>query len=240
MTQIGYSYDGRAGLAGRAEAGRMRPSASVAQSGACHRTRRVAFRHCVPPKLFSSTKGLTTRGLRSLRFATFQPLSDRGDLPDGVSALPSGWSSEAGKHYRGRGGQKSPANTASIGDHIDQARCDCRDRMTWFSVTLSRQYRHGTPPHHARLVTTWRVDRLTGVLRSPFLSSKAGQQKGSRPHGPCAPHHRMRHGIVRLAEAPASLPGAPRRARVSAVDWPEAPTGTRSETNRRRTESRKS
>jgi hypothetical protein len=111
--------------------------------------------------------------------------------------------------------------------------------VTWFTVALWRQYRHRTPPHHARLVTTWRVDRLTGALPSPFLSSKVGQQKGSGPHGPCFPHHRMGHGIVRLAEAPASLPSVPRRARVSAVDWPAAPTGTRSETNRRRTESRK-
>jgi hypothetical protein len=128
MTQIGYSYDEHARLAGGAEAVRAPASASVAQSGACHRTRRVAFRHSVPPQLWSSAKGMATLGLRSLTYATFLPLSDRGDLPDSVSALPSGWSSEAGKHYRGRGGQKWPANTALIGDHIDQARCDCRDR----------------------------------------------------------------------------------------------------------------
>jgi hypothetical protein len=89
---------------------------------------------------------------------------------------------------------KSRPHRATIGDNVDQAHCDCRDRVTWFSVTLSRQHRHGTPPHHARLVTTWSEDH-----------SKGREFSGASPKDP---QPRSRHRLLRADDENPSIAGA--------------------------------
>jgi hypothetical protein len=101
MRHIGYSYDEHAGLAVGDEAVRATPSASVARSAACPRTRRVACRHGFPPKLRPSAKGKATLGVRSLTHPKLELLPYREDLSDDILALASSWSPDTVEHYKG-------------------------------------------------------------------------------------------------------------------------------------------